>query len=452
MLSTASTQDMSESISQTSGKRRDRSIRLAVLSSFVSKGGSILLQLLSIPIAIRVLGREEFGLYTTVSLTLSTISMLEVGVGPALTHGLTRAQAAGDEVKQRELGSTAFFLMLGMSLLVGVALAVILWTVPLLSLFGESFAGQEASLRPALWAGLGLFLMYFVLNLTERVREGFLEVASNNLWGATGNVVAAIAVAAGIWFIPQVWFLVVAVHGSVILTKICNTLTLWKKHPVIRPAPKSFRVLTAKSLLTDGIAFSTSMLVTGLVEYNLCGWLVGRADGPAATALYGIFISLTVMQLGFVVMLSTPTWPAVSEALARKDLAWAQNAAKRLYLFGAVFAICSALGLLALGPYVLPLWLGKEFSSISRLLLGCYGLYFVAHVWRHLNHAMMIGTGQVGRMVRIQLIESILVAVLGALALRYGGIEGMLATMAVLIFILTGSVLPGLVFKALKTP
>lgn len=447
-----STQGMSESISQAPGNRRDRSIRLAVLTSFVSKGGSILLQLLSIPIAIRVLGREEFGLYTTVSLTLSTISMLEVGVGPALTHGLTRAHAAADEIKQRELGSTAFFLMLGMSLLVGAALAVILATVPLLSLFGETFAGKEASLRPALWAGLVLFLMYFVLNLTERVREGYLEVASNNLWGATGNVVAALAVAVGIWFVPQVWFLVVAVHGSIIFSKICNTLTLWKKHPIVRPSLKSFQIPTAKKLFTDGIAFSTSMLITGVVEYNFCGWLVGRDGGPAATALYGIFISLTVMQLGFVVMLSTPTWPAVSEALARKDLAWAQNAAKRLYLFGSGFAICSALGLVALGPFVLPLWLGKEFSSISPLLLGCYGFYFIAHVWRHLNHAMVIGTGQVGKMVRIQLLESALVAIFGAIALHYGGLEALLVTMGLLIFLLTGTILPRLVFKALKNP
>ena len=69
------------------------SIRLAVVTSFLSKAGTILLQLLSIPIAVRVLGREEFGLYTTVNLTLSTVSLLQVGVGPALTHGLSNARA-----------------------------------------------------------------------------------------------------------------------------------------------------------------------------------------------------------------------------------------------------------------------------------------------------------------------------------------------------------------------
>ena len=430
--------------------KRNQSIRLAVITSFVSKFGTILLQLISIPLAIRVLGREEFGLYTTVNLTLATISLLQVGVGPALTHGLAGARAAGDTQLQRELGSTAFFLMLGISLLSGLILAGVLLLIPFPILFGDSFAGKEAILRPALWVGLGLFLMLFVLNLTERIREGHLEVASNNLWGALANVIAAGAVCICVWYLPEVWFLVVAVHGAMVLCKLGNTFTLWKKHPLMRPSFDAFRYAKAKHLFSDGIAFSICCLVTGIIEYNFCGWLVGRVGGPSAVALYGVFITLTVMQLGFVVMLSTPTWPAVAEALARGDRPWAQAAAKRLYLFGSSFAVCSAAGLVLLGPWILPLWLGKEFGNISRVLLACYGLYFIAHVWRHLNHAMMVGTGQVSKLVRIQLIESAAIASLSGVALHFGGIEALLATMGILILLMTGSFLPKRVHQALK--
>ncbi len=450
MLSSASTESMSEISTQENASLRDRSIRQAVATSFVSKAGTVLLQLLAIPIATRVLGREEFGLYTTVNLTLATMVLLEVGIGPALTHGLSKARTAGDETRQRELGSTAFFLMLGVSLLAGLALATLLTTVPLPSLFGNSYSGKESALRPALWIGLGIFLLYFILNLTERIREGHLEVASNNMWGAAGNVMAATFVGVGIWFVPQVWFLVLAVHGAMVIGKLCNTVAMWKKHPLMVPSLKFFRPGMGRSLFSDGMAFSTCCLVTGIIEFNFCGWMVGRAGGPGAVALYGIFISLTIMQLGFVVMLSTPTWPAVAEAMARGDRAWARHAAKRLYLYGTGFAICSAVGLALVGPWVLPLWLGKDFSGISRILLGCYGLYFVAHVWRHLNHTMMIGTGQVGKLVRIQLIESATVAMLAAIALRQGGLEVMLATMAVVILALTGSFLPKQVAKVLN--
>ncbi len=450
MLSLPSTEGMSEILAAETTRRRDRSIRLAVITSFVSKFGTILLQLLSIPLAVRVLGRAEFGLYATVNLTLSTISLLQVGVGPALTHGLTRARAEGDEIKQRELGSTAFFLMAGISLLAVIILATVLLVIPVPVLFGAAFAGKESALLPALWVGLALFLLLFVLNLTERIREGHLEVASNNLWGACGNVIAASSVAVGVWYFPQVWFLVLAVHGSMVISKLCNTITLWKKHPLMLPSPKFFRLATARHLFSDGLAFSSCCLVTGIIEFNFCGWLVGREGGPAAIALYGVFINLTIMQLGFVVMLSTPTWPAVAEALARGDRPWARMAAKRLYLCGSGFAVCSALGLLALGPILLPLWLGKDFSNIGRPLLACYGLYFIAHVWRHLNHAMMIGTGQVGKLVRIQLLESFVVAVIGALVLHYGGMEWLLGTMGIVVLALTGTALPKQVWRALK--
>ena len=441
---------MTHAAAEIHATRRSRSIRLAVVTSFLSKAGTVLLQLLSIPIAVRVLGREEFGLYTTVNLTLSAVALLQVGVGPALTHGLTRARAAGDGTRQRELGSTAFFLMTGIALMAGLALAALLLLIPLPAIYGESFAGKEIAFRPALWTGVGLFLLLFVLNLTERVREGHLEVASNNLWGAAGNVMAALFVGVGVWWVPQVWFLVIAIHGAMVLGKLCNTLALWRKHPLMFPSPRYFRPAEARHLFSDGLAFSTCCLITGIVEYNLCGWMVGRAGGPADVALYGVFISLTIMQLGFVVMLSTPTWPAVAEALAREDFPWARNAAKRLYLFGAAFALCSALGLILVGPWALSVWLGKEFSNIGRPLLACYGLYFVAHVWRHLNHAMMIGTGQVSKLVGIQLLESAVVAALGWAALKSGGIPALLATMGIVILSLTGTVLPKRVARMLR--
>jgi O-antigen/teichoic acid export membrane protein len=440
---------MSQNAEETHARRRNRSIGLAVVTSFFSKAGNVLLQLFSIPIAVRVLGREEFGLYTTVNLTLSLVALLQVGVGPALTHGLAKARADGDEETQRELGSTAFFLMTGLATLAGLVLASVLLSVPLAALYGDTVAGKESVLRPALWTGLVLFLLLFVLNLTDRVREGHLEVADNNLWGAAGNALAALFVGIGVWFVPQVWFLVLAVHGAMVIAKIGNTVTLWRRHPLMLPRIDAVRHSRASHLFGDGVAFSTCFVVAGIVEYNFCGWLVNRIHGPADIALYGVLISLTVMQLGFVVMLSAPTWPAVAEALARGDRAWARRAARRLYQFGAAFALCSAAGLTLLGPWLLPLWLGEEFSQIGRPLLACYGLYFIAHVWRHLNHTLMIGTGQVSKVVAIQLIESTLIAASAPFVLKQWGIGGMLLMMGAVILLLTGTVLPAKVRRAL---
>ncbi|OYV03704.1 MAG: hypothetical protein CFE26_20765, partial [Verrucomicrobiales bacterium VVV1] len=114
------------------------------------------------------------------------------------------------------------------------------------------------------------------------------------------------------------------------------------------------------------------------------------------------------------------------------------------------FALCSAAGLVLVGPWAIELWLGKDFAGISRTLLACYGLYFIAHVWRHLNHALMIGTGQVARMARIQIVESALLAVIAYLALSHGTMAVMLAAMALVILSITGWMLPRRVAAALR--
>lgn len=450
MLDAASSDAMTDPASSQNARRRDRSIRLAVAGSLVSKVGTVALQLLSIPLAVRVLGREEFGLYTVVNLTLGTMSLLEIGIGPALTHGLAKARAVGDGKGERELVSTAFFLMLAMALLVGAAAASLLSTVPPDRFFGSGFAGREAALRPALWTGLVLFLGFFVVNLAERIREGYLEVAVNHLWGAGGNFAAALFVGAGIWFVPEVWFLVLAVHGTMVAAKAGNLLHCWREHPNSRPEVSSVRPGMVKGLLSDGVSFSTCFLLTGFVEANFCGWLIGRyGGGPDAVALWGVFMTLTVMQLGFVVMLSTPTWPAVAEALARDETMWAKQAARRLYLHGMAFAVVSATGLVVLGPWGLGVWLGDSFSGTGRWVLAGYAFYFVVHVWRHLNHALMIGVGEVRRLARIQVVESSLMAGAVTIAVSAGNIAIMLWTMSAVAVIITGWMLPRQVRRAL---
>lgn len=424
------------------GARRDSSIRRAVLSSLLSKGGTVLLQLVALPLALRVMGRAEFGIFGTVSTALSTVQLLEIGIGPALAHGISKAGAIGDDELKRRLASTAFVLVGIVALLAGLALSSVLLTVPVTTMFGEKFQGTEAAMRPALWLGLGLFLMLFLLNLTDRLREGLLEVAHTNTWGAAGNVLAAAAVGVGVLWVPEVWYLVLAVHGSVVAAKLGNTLSLWKRHPDMIPRVRMLDQGLVRLLLSDGAAFATCALLVGFVEYNVCTWLVGRNGGPNAVSLYMIFVQISVMQLGFVMMVSTPTWPAVAEALAREDLAWARKAAKRLYVLGVAFALCAAIGWVTLGPWILHRWLGDEFAGLGRPLMGAFAFYFAVHTWRHLNHVLMIGTGQVRSLARVQLIETALVACSAWLGLRWGGMDAMLFAMGVTIALVTGWVLP----------
>ncbi|MFM2241459.1 MAG: hypothetical protein RLZ97_314 [Verrucomicrobiota bacterium] len=432
------------------GARRERTIRLAVVTSVASKLGTVLLQLLAMPLAVRVLGREEFGLYATVTSTLAVVHALEIGVGPALAHGLSETSASGDVAKRRRLASTAFMVVFGIAIIAFLGVSLVLANVPFTTLYGERFAGMESSLRPALWLGVALFALIFLLNLTDRMREGLLEVAYTNSWGAAGNVIAGLVVGIGIWHFPQVWFLVLAVFGTQCLMKVGNLIMLLRKHPELLPRPGLFDRGIAKSLLADGSAYSIAAMLVGIVEYHAAVWMVGKTYGPAQSALYGVFVQLTVMQLGFVIMLTTPTWPAVAEALVRNDLAWARKSAKRLYLVGGLIACAAFGGMAVLGPWAMEIWLGESFRGLGHDLLACYGAYAAMHIWRHIGHALMLGTGQVQRMARIQTLEMLVMLPVAWYTVHTGGIGMMLAAMAIIIALFTGWALPSAVWQRLR--
>ncbi len=430
---------------QMPAEQRNRSIRVAVLSSLVCKAGTALLQLLALPLALRVLGWEEFGLYASVAGLLSAVYLFEIGLGPALTHGLSQAAAVGDRKEETILSSTAFFLLGGLIGLGGLVFTVVLLTQPPARLFGAEFAAHAATLRPALWTGLGLMLASMLLNHTDRLREGYLEVLHINLWGAAGNFVAAVAVVIGVWRFPSVTCLLLAVFGPQLLGKLANTWQLWRARPWIIPRWQSFRSGKASWMLRDGLAFAVFSAVVNLVEFNVIQNLYGRVSGPEGVTAYSIFVTLTISQLGFIVMLTTPTWPAVVDAAARGEVGWIRSAVRRLGGYAVGFSLLSGIGLVTLGPWLLPLWLGPKAEVLTRPILLAYAGYFLLFAWRHVHHMLLVGLGQVRLVARVQLLESALILATAWLGMTHGGLATVLLAMTLTLAALTGWWLPWLV-------
>ena len=94
---------MSADLQEAQKAYRDRSIRLAMITSVISKLGTIVLRLVSIPIAIRLLGMDLFGVYAVITMAVGMIDMMHVGIGPALTKEITNAVATGNRRREKRI-------------------------------------------------------------------------------------------------------------------------------------------------------------------------------------------------------------------------------------------------------------------------------------------------------------------------------------------------------------
>ena len=403
--------------------KRNRSIKLAIVTSLASKVGSAVLQLVSLPIAARVLGKQEFGLYATISMTITLILLLELGVGPALAQNISKAASREDKRSEQKYYAVALLLITGLALLGSVILGLVLIFVPIPTLFGENYRGLESVMIPGLVVGMILFFFELVLSHTDQTREGYMEANHSNAWGAVGNSIAAICVAVGVTYIPSVSFLLFAVFGPHVICRILNTVFLLKKRPHLLPRFRNLDRQAFHVIFKDGIGFTASYALTAIVEFNLCALIVGRVAGPESVAMFQVLVTLTIVLNGLILMFTNPLRPALIDAWAKNDTEWILAAAKKIYLYVLLFSVVACVGMIILGPWILPKWYGSDFVA-PRVLFVTYAFYFLANAWRRGNYPLVIGVGKILQSAKFTLFEIGLTIIAATTGMQFFGLVG----------------------------
>jgi len=429
---------------------RDRSLRLAVITSLISKAGTIVLRLVSIPIAIHLLGMELFGVYTAITMAVGMIDMMHIGIGPALTKALTKAVGRGDREMERTVFSTSIILSVGLTLLAATAALLLLFNIPIPTLFGEEFAPVSVTMFRAALLGLVIIQIEMVCIPFEMGRDGYQETRFTNAWGAAGNVLGALTLLIGIWFFPTIEFLLIAVNGSIALAKLGNTCHLLIQRPYLFPRLQLFRRKLVPSLAKDGIRFSITYILAAAVEYNLMAFLIGRHLGPEAVGVYNVMITVHFSLTGLIGMVTKPYWPALMDAFERRDSDWISHTSNRLRLGGLGFSLLSGIGLIAVGPILLPLWAGEEFYAgvdehvrMDRLALLAFSLYFIAHIWRHTNQTLALGVGWISPVSRAVVAEAaFLISLTSFILFHEGTVTSIYLAMAGSITLFSGWLFP----------
>ncbi len=161
---------------------RDRSLRLAVITSLISKVGTIVLRLVSIPVAIHLLGMELFGVYTAITMAVGMIDMMHIGIGPALTKALSRAVARGDRETERTVFATSILLSIGITLVAAIVALFLLFNIPIPELFGEEFRPVSGTMFRAALLGLLIIQIEMMCIPFEMGRDGYQETRFTNAW------------------------------------------------------------------------------------------------------------------------------------------------------------------------------------------------------------------------------------------------------------------------------
>lgn len=376
--------------------RRYRSILACAVSGIFSKGISLLVSIAIVPLTVRYLGPEGYGLWTTISSALAMFFIFDIGIANSLMNRISEAYAADDRSSAAAAFATALWMVIAISFVLGL-IGWSLWpSLPWESLFHSRSPEFARLTSPSVAAAFIVFLFALPAGLSVRVLGGYQEAHAANIFAAIGNLLSLLAVIAVIYMHGTLPLLVAGYAGAVPLAQVISMIWIAGFHkPWLKPWPSRFRRAMMKGIFHTGTQFFL-IQIAGLIVFNSDNLVIAHYLSPAQVTPYNVTWRMMSYFTAVQVLFVPALWPAYSEAYTKRDYSWIRSAYDRnRWITIAVLAGGSVVLLLA-GRHIIAIWAGMD-AVPSRLLLRlmCVWMFIFAIT---VNQSCLMGaTSRMGR-------------------------------------------------------
>jgi O-antigen/teichoic acid export membrane protein len=407
--------------------RNGRSARLLKSSSAIAffQLVNILVNFLTVTIALDCLGVEEYGVWVTLTSIVTWFGFLDIGLAHGLRNLYAEAKARGDEQKINDLVSTSFFAMAAISTLGFICLAFLGQLFDWARLLNApEYLGDNLKIVAIFL--MATFCLKLVLNIVNvlntadqrpEVNAGIVTFC--NLFAFIGILVIS-KVGSSDFFVFGTIFTI----GQLIPSVVAFFFFFATRYRLIIPSLKFFSFATFKSIFGIGVKFFVIQFSNLLLlQSNLM--VIAHFFGPSAVSEYSIAHRyLWVIMVIHSAMVS-PLWSASTEAFIKKDIDWLRNTVRGLnsLVYGLLFL---GIIMIAVAPEVYRIWLNQKIQ-VDFVLSGQILLFFVLTM-RYSNYRMFLnGIGKIQLQFYITLLQATLHLPLVFLASSFLGLYGLLS-------------------------
>ncbi|GAB3444366.1 hypothetical protein GCM10027517_23920 [Phycicoccus ginsengisoli] len=351
------------------GLTRSSQLRRGILTSFISRGIAAVGPLVLIPITLRYLGAETYGLWMAVSAVAAMVMWADLGLGNGLMTQLGERLAVGDTRGASRLISTTYALLGAASLtLIGAIWLCAPW-IPWTRLLGATTAQTSGQARAVALICLSAFLINIPLSLVQRVQYARQEVSQSNLWQAAAGLLTIATTGAAVALTAAPIEVIAASSFALPLTNTINAIWFFSRNRELRPTARRVSRNAVRGLMSLGGQFLLVSVLTS-VAINSDNLIVAHTLSLAEVTTYAVPAKL-LTALGLVVsLLNLPLWPAAADALARGETEWVKRTVSRMTLLSGAAVAVPAVCLVAFGPHLIRAWSSVDVSGRPGMLLG----------------------------------------------------------------------------------
>ena len=419
--------------SYTDGLQRSLKARRNILASLFIKGGSILIGLMLVPIAIHYVNPVRYGIWITLSSIIVWVSVLDVGLGHGLRNRFAEALARGEKELARIYVSTTYAIL---SLIMGSAFFVFIIINQRLNWSAILNAPSEMSEELSFVALVvfGILCLQFVLRLLQTVLIADQYPSKASFLQLLGNILA----------LSVIYLFTKTTNGSLLYLAVALTLApafvlvignivvFRGRYRFYAPSLKYVRFSHTSRLMTLGVKFFVIQM-SAILIYQTANIIISQLFGPEKVTTYNIaFKYFSLLSMVFMIIMS-PYWSAITDAFTKGDILWVRKTMRNLqYCFWIMAGLAFLMYYVADWTYAI--WVGKSILIPSTLSL-VVAVYVVINAWNALFSYFLNGFGKVQIQVYCSLGSGLLNIPLAIYLGRKIGIEGVvMANIAVSVY------------------
>lgn len=419
--------------------RRNRFAFKTIKADFVWRILNAAARIISIPIAIRLLGNDRYGLWLTVSALLTWLNLSHAGLGGGLVNEVARALGRNDRDSMKRFVSTGYVCFFALA-----ALSFLLVLSVRHAAFINTFLGVQHS--PALIseaqsvffiAGV-LFAITIVSNAIVPIIQGLQESFLYFIYSSAGTLGTLTVIGILSLSGASLATYTVGVGLPPLIAILCLTIYfLYFRHPYLKPKASLFEFSKLRSIMDYGGPLLIAQCCELLI-YNSSNPLIASRLGVGAVPLYATTLSVLMTVVNACEGVSRAYLGAYCEAASRADWTWIRHTARRTQAITTAIMGAASLGFMLLGPWAIQLWAGKALIP-SRALILAISTYCFVMLISHTNYVLLLGLGKVKVKAVCQIFVAAahvfgflaLVPSLGLLALPIAGTFGYLGDILV---------------------
>lgn len=410
-----------------------------VLGLLVSKGLQIVISFVQVPLLLKLLKVEEYGVWITILSIVAWAQILNFGLGNGLRNYAAQAFSIYDSVKLKKLVSTSYITLFLISLILLIIFAPTIFYLPWNNILNTNI--DLLNLKIAISMVFGSFLFRFVADVIVILLKANRKEAKADLIIPFSNLIFLL-------FLIYFYFTSIDLNLSTIsvyylisqisLIFILSIYLFSNDYKEIKPSFTFFD----KSILKDifGLSFKFFIIqIAGIIVFSTSNIILINFNSPETVAEFNVVRQLFMIPLMIFGVLAAPLWTTTSQSLRTGEMEKLKKLFQKINQLGIVGGIC-LICIFIFRDFIINKWTGGIISTSFGLSL-MFVIYNFFSIILSPYSQFINGSGKLNLTIYLSISKAILFIPTTIYLTKYFGAIGFLVSQFII------NILPNIYFE-----